>query len=129
MVSIKKDITQNLNRLFEFILPKKDKYANEKVIFYLRLYTGVMRAEDNLNAGNYARTINLLKVVRNTAGSTQFREESVFLERIRDIAHDSINFLSVQKKGKKQSAFYTILTKLQMAQNLCILRILKREGK
>ncbi len=132
MVPINKDISINLNKLMDFILPKQEKYVNAKIIFYIRLYTGVMRAEDNLNAKNYGRVTNLCKVVRNIAKNSAFKEEETYLKRIRDIASEVINWTKkIEKKRKKHdlSDAYAVLTKLQLAQNLCILRILKRSEK
>ena len=115
----------------EFVFPKKEKYINEKIIFYLRLYTDLTKAEEKMNEAGFRRMINLLKVVRNMAKSTVFKEEEAYLKRIREIASSVIsNKDKIRRAIKRDPADVPLhaKTKLQLAQNICILRILKRES-
>ena len=130
MVPIEKDITINLNKLIGFIFPKKEKYLNEKIIFYIRLYTDIIKAEDKMNLDGFNKMVNLLKVVRNMSRNTKFKEEEAYLKRIREIVSSIISNASIIKKAIKKDPAgdpYHAMTKLQLAQNICILRILKRD--
>ena len=132
MVPINKDIAINLNKLIKFVFPKKDKYLNEKTLFYLRLYTDLLRAETNMAEGGCNRVVYLLRIVRNMSRSTEFKEEEAYLKRIREIANEIISHISsikrIMNKDPTGDAFHA-KTKLQLAQNICILRILKRGSK
>lgn len=129
MVPLNKDIAINLNKLINFVFPKKDKYITEKTLFYLRLYTGLIKAEDKLTPDGCSRMVNILKVVRNMAKSSEYKEEEAYLKRIREIANEIISNMSkirrIINKDPTSDAFHA-KTKLQLAQNICILRILKR---
>ncbi len=128
----KRGIPIRLSKLLAFILPRKEKYINEKILYYLRIYTGVLQAEDNLSAHRYGKSANLLRVVRNSTRNPAFREESVFLQRIHSIADEMVEWLKkVERMNRKLEItdIYTYITKLQMAQNICILRILERKEK
>ena len=130
MVPINKDITINLNKLIGFIFPKKEKYLNEKVIFYLRLYTDLIKAEEKMTLNGFKRMSNLLKVVRNMSRNSKFKEEEAYLKRIREIVSSILSkSLTIKSEIRKDPACDPChaMTKLQLAQNICILRILKRE--
>lgn len=132
MVPLKKEVSLSLGKFLDFVFPKKEKYLNEKTIFYLRLYTDLIRAEDRLNPNQNKAMVNILKVVRNMARSTEFREEEAYLKRIRDIASEILgNFNKIKIQIKKDPAGDPMhaKTKLQLAQNICILRIIKRSAK
>ncbi|MCK5282442.1 MAG: hypothetical protein KAK00_03455 [Nanoarchaeota archaeon] len=129
MVPLKPEIPININKLFEFVFPKKEKYINEKIIFYLRLYTDLVRAEDNISKSRYKKMINLLKVVRNTTKGTTFKEDELYLKRIRQISNEILSNVKCVKCRSKDCQICDsahMKTKLQLAQNICILRILKR---
>ncbi len=130
MVQLNKDISINLNKLIGFIFPKKEKYLNEKMIFYIRLYTDLVRAEDAMTIERFNKMINLLKVVRNMSRESKFKEEESYLKRVREIANSIISNGSLIKSAIRKDPACDPLhakTKLQLAQNICILRILKRE--
>lgn len=130
MVPINKDITINLNKLIGFIFPKKEKYLNEKTLFYIRLYTDLIRAEDRMKLDGLNKMINFLKVVRNMSRDLKFKEEEAYLKRIREITNSIISNASLIKQAIRKDPMcdpFHAKTKLQLAQNICILRILKRE--
>ena len=130
MVSINKDISINLNKLIGSIFPKKEKYLNEKIIFYIRLYTDLIRAEDKMTLDGFNKMINLLKVVRNMSRDPKFKEEEAYLKRIREIVNSIISNGSIIKRAIRKDLAcdpYHAKTKLQLAQNICILRVLKRD--
>ena len=129
MVPLKKEVSISLNKLLGFVFPQKEKYKNEKNLFYLRLYSDLIRAEDRLNPEKCKTMTNILKVVRNMARTTEFKEEEAYLKRIRDIASEVIsnmNKIKVQIKKDPIGDPMHAKTKLQLAQNICILRIMKR---
>jgi hypothetical protein len=131
MVPLNKTVPINLNALIKFIFPKKEKYMNEKIMLYIRLYTDLVRAEEKLISSNFARSINLLKVVRNMSRA-EFKEEEAYLKRIRDIVNSIIsNIASIKRELRKDPNCDPLhaRTKLQLAENICILRVLKREAK
>ncbi|MBR9698962.1 hypothetical protein GOV09_00710 [Candidatus Woesearchaeota archaeon] len=135
MVSLRKDIKINLNKFLDFVISKDELYINEKIIYYIRLYTDLVRAEENL-AGGFNRMLNYLRIVRNMAKQATFREEEVYFQRIYDIAHEIIGnqakirrAASKLKPGDAYSDPLGARTRMQLAQNICILRVMKREVK
>ncbi|MBD3164127.1 hypothetical protein GF323_02930 [Candidatus Woesearchaeota archaeon] len=132
MVRINKDISINLNKLLNFVFPQKEKYVNEKIMFYLRLYTDLIKAEEKLSIDGFKKMLNLLKVIRNMSKEAGFKEEEAYIRRINQIANSLIkNANEIRKAIRKDptSDAYHAKTKLQLAQNICILRILKRDVK
>jgi hypothetical protein len=126
---VPKDIAISLNKLIEFVFPKKEKYINEKIIFYIRIYTDLVKAEERMTPERCKGIINLLKVVRNMSRNSDFKEEEAYLKRIKEITNSIIfNNKKIIKEVKKDPLgdHFHAKTKLQLAQNICILRILKR---
>ena len=133
MGPLAREITGNLNKLLDVLRPAKGK-TNEKIIFYTRLYTDLIRAEENLKENGFFRLVNYLKVVRHQAKNCEFSDEEVYMKRIHSIANEILNNMDDLKKQIKQSELgdayadpYHARTKLQLAQNICILRILKQD--
>jgi hypothetical protein len=131
MVPFAKDMTISLSKLLEFVFPKREKYLIQRNLFYLRLYTDLIRAEEKMNPRGCKRMENILRVVRNMARNPDFKEEEAYLKRIRSIASDilsNLNRIKIKIKKDPTSDAYHAKTKLQLAQNICILRILKRSS-
>ncbi|MBN1156227.1 hypothetical protein JXA85_01300 [Candidatus Woesearchaeota archaeon] len=119
---MKNGIRANLKKLREFILPDEDKLKREKSVLYLRVYTDLLQAQSNMT--NFKSFSEYLKIVRNIIKTSALKGEECYLSRIQEI----INELLVSKKGR---AYYSkdhhidyAKTKLHVAQNICILRIL-----
>ncbi len=132
MVPITRDIAINLNKLLKYVVPKRDKYINEKIIFYLRLYTDLIKAELRMKPDSWNSMVNLLKVVRNMASSCEFKEEEAYVKRIKSIASEilsKINKIKIKVAKDPSADAYHAKTKLQLAQNICILRILRRGAR
>jgi len=134
MGPISREITNHLNKVVDLVLPKKEKYLNEKMIYYIRMYTDLVRAEENLSDINFNRMLNYLRVVRNMAKTSSFKEEELYFKRIHDIVNEILKGkFSLRKQIKRcilGDAYcdpYSARTKMQLAQNICILRILKRD--
>ena len=123
-----KKIPVNLNKLIGFIFPERQKYFNEKRIYYIRLYTDLIRAEDYLTETGFKKSINFLMIIRNMTKETEFKEEEVYFKRINEIVNGILSKLKNRKnKIKNEMIDHNHLkTKLQLAQNICILRVLKR---
>ena len=132
MVSLNKEITVNFNKLMDFLFPKHEKYINEKILFYIRVYTDLISAQVNISKIHYKRATNYLKVVRNMCRGHQFKEEELYIKRIYEIVNGILaNIRCVRCRAKDCDVCNPAhaRTKLQLAQNICILRILKRREK
>ena len=118
----------SFDKILEKLVPKKDRLKNEMVVHYLRIYTHLVMAGDMLTAGGYERSMNLLTIVRNLTKNCSFREEEPYYRNICKITSD---ILVQRSKIKRRIKAYNASdpahtkTKLHLAENICILRILK----
>jgi hypothetical protein len=116
------------NKLSSAILPKNKSRNNEKILYYLRIYTYLVNAYDFLTYDKYQKSFNHLHVLKNLTKECTYREEKSYVNIISDIVKEiNSNKDEIIRRLSEYHASDPAhsRTKLQLAQNMCIMRILK----
>ena len=107
-------------------LIKQDKLRHqERIVYYLKLYTNLMAAEVKLSS---RRGFDHINIVIHMTKSESFQGEAHYLNYINSIVRDVMsNRKRIQRILSKDPAADPLNAKTQllMAQNICVLRILK----
>lgn len=96
-----------------------------KIAYYLKLYTSLMGAELNLSK---RRGFDQLRIVKNMTSHESYQGENHYISYISSIAKVILsNQKKIQKILNKDPVADPLYAKTQllMAQNICVLRILK----
>ena len=104
------------------------KSEQERMIFYIKLYTHLIIAPEELKS---RRGYDRLKVVYDLTRSASFSGESHYIKYINNIVKDILaNRRRIQALISKDpvSDPFHVKTRLLTAQNICMLRILKISG-
>ena len=122
-----KEYLKKLNELTKFFIPA-DKKQKEKMVMYLRIYTDLIMASCYLGKPTYKRMITLLKLVKRFTKNTEFKEEQKYMQRIHEIVTSILS--NIRCTYCKATDCHLCnpahsRSKMQLAQNICILRILK----
>ncbi|MFC1800584.1 hypothetical protein ACFLYT_00865 [Nanoarchaeota archaeon] len=123
-----KKYVHKLNKLMQELLPQEDKRRNEKILAYIRIYTDLIHAGNLLRKDSYKKSIEFLKIVKRFTKEFYFKEEEAYLKRINELASSILsNIRCVRCRAKDCNVCNPAhaRTKLQLAQNICVLRILK----
>ena len=118
----------NFKKLIDLIIPKKERRQSRIIIDYIRIYTQLNNAFNLLNREYSRRAMEYISVARNIIRENKFEEEKPYLNRILNILNSILrNREAVISKIKKEQASdpFHIKTSVLLAQNICILRILK----
>ncbi|MBI2659840.1 hypothetical protein HYX07_01635 [Candidatus Woesearchaeota archaeon] len=118
----------NFKKLIDLIIPKKERRQSRIIIDYIRIYTQLNNAFNLLNREYCRRAMEYISVARNIIRENKFEEEKPYLNRILNILNSILrNRETVISKIKKEQASdpFHIKTSVLLAQNICILRILK----
>ncbi|MAG92035.1 hypothetical protein CMO83_05145 [Candidatus Woesearchaeota archaeon] len=118
----------NFTKLLDYIMPEKERRQSEIIISYIRIYTHLNTSFNLLNKQTCRRAIEYLSMTKKIIKNTSFREEKPYFRRLLRI----LNFVIRNKKSiisdiKKDETSdpYHVKTSVLLAQNICILRILK----
>lgn len=118
----------HFKKLIDLIMPKKERRQSEIIIGYIQIYTLLNNAFNLLNRENCRRAVERVRIAKKSIRQLKFEEEKPYLGRIANIL-DSIlkNSDAITKGIRKEDASdpFHAKTLLQLAQNICILRILK----
>ena len=119
---------KQVNRLFKLLLPTEERKSSEKILHYLRIYTHLVTALDKIDSRRYKRGFDIVKIVNNLLKTTHYKEEEIYYKKMQDV----INQVLAQRKNLRKMLIdeptsdpLAIKTNLLLAQNICILRILK----
>ena len=99
--------------------------VQEKMAFYLKLYTNLIMAESKLNS---VRGFDHLRIVRVMTREDSYQNELHYLKYVNSIASEVMSKSGIIRKILQTDPMADPLnakTKLLMAQNVCVLRILK----
>jgi hypothetical protein len=118
----------NIYDMFEKrIMPflKKGRREQEKLIYYLKLYSHLLSAMNELRS---RRGFDRLRIVLKLTSKESFSGESHYLKYIGSITRDALanqkRIQGILAKDPTADPLHT-KTRLMIAQNICILRILK----
>jgi hypothetical protein len=111
-----------------------DEYdpKTERFVFYIRLYTYFVQAFDHFNMHDYSEALEFLNVARRFTKSAKLEEEEAkYVKKIDAIIKPivpKLESLSEQFDASPPSKrkIANIKKSLQAAQNICLLRMLKR---
>lgn len=118
----------NFKKLIDTILPKKERRQSEIIISYMRIYTNLNNAFNLLTQETIKRAFEHLSITKRIIKQLNFDEEKPYLKRITDILNPILkNKSSIIKKIRQEGTSdpFHIKTSVLLAQNICILRILK----
>ncbi|HLC60064.1 MAG TPA: hypothetical protein VJJ52_01400 [Candidatus Nanoarchaeia archaeon] len=118
----------NFKKIIDLIIPKKERRQSNIIIGYIRIYTHLNNALNLMNQYNYKRAIEHLKLTKNIIKQLRFDEERPYLARIKKILDSIIGkskSISIKMLKDESSDPLHIKTSMLLAQNICILRILK----
>jgi len=128
MIQLNKIPLKRIGNLLNKLMPKKDVKHGEKILNYIRIYTRLVNAYDLLNKDSYQRAFDHLVIVKNLTREITYREENRYIENINKIVKDILKKKrSIVRRLKKYEATDPAHSKtnLLLAQNICILRIMK----
>lgn len=100
----------------------------DPILFYLKLYTHLISTLDELQ---YIRGVNRLKIVSNLTREASHSGEGHYIKYINTIAREILSDrVKIQRMIIKDPTSDPLRskTKILMAQNICMLRILKLSG-
>ena len=118
----------HFKKLIDLIIPKKERRQSNIIISYIRIYTQLNNAFNLLNKENCKRAFEHLFITKNIIKQLNFQEEQHYLKRISNILNSILKNKGVVimqiRKNKSPDPFH-VKTSVLLAQNICILRILK----
>lgn len=118
----------HFKKLIDLIIPKKERRQSNIIISYIRIYTQLNNAFNLLNKENCKRAFEHLFITKNIIKQLNFQEEQHYLKRISDILNSILKNKGVIimqiRKNEAPDPFH-VKTSVLLAQNICILRILK----
>ena len=118
----------HFKKLIDLIIPKKERRQSNIIISYIRIYTQLNNAFNLLNKENCKRAFEHLFITKNIIKQLNFQEEQHYLKRISDILNSILKnkggIIMQIRKNKAPDPFH-VKTSVLLAQNICILRILK----
>lgn len=118
----------HFKKLIDLIIPKKERRQSHIIISYIRIYTQLNNSFNLLNKENCRRAFEHLLITKNIIKQLDFQEERHYLRRISDILNSTLkNKEAIIKQIRKNEAPdpFHVKTSVLLAQNICILRILK----
>ncbi len=108
----------------------KERRRSEKAVFiyYIRLYTSLIISMNYLDKTHYKESISHLKILKNFMRSSKIESEEIYLNRIKTLVSlvlKSIKCGRCRAKNCIKCDKSHARTRLQLAQNICILRMLE----
>lgn len=118
----------HFKKLLDLIIPLKERRQSEIIISYIRIYSRLNTAFDLLNKDNCKRAFEHLSISKKILKQLKFNEEKPYLRRIANILNRILkneNKIIQGIKREETSDPFHVKTSVLLAQNICILRILK----
>ena len=118
----------HFKKLIDLIIPKKERRQSNIIISYIRIYTQLNNAFNLLNKENCKRAFEHLFITKNIIKQLNFQEEQHYLKRISDILNSILKnkeAIITQIRMNESPDPFHVKTSVLLAQNICILRILK----
>ena len=118
----------HFKKIIDLIIPKKERRQSNIIISYIRIYTQLNNAFNLLNKENCKRAFEHLFITKNIIKQLNFQEEQHYLKRISDILNSILKnkeAIITQIRMNESPDPFHVKTSVLLAQNICILRILK----
>ncbi|MBI2657653.1 hypothetical protein HYX08_03085 [Candidatus Woesearchaeota archaeon] len=114
--------------LIDIIMPKKERRQSKIIISYIRIHTQLNNAFNMLSKDRCRHAFEYLSLAKKFIRQLKFEEEKLYLNRILKILNELLKnkerIIAGIRKEEASDPFH-IKTFLLLAQNICILRILK----
>lgn len=118
----------NFKKLIDLIIPKKERRQSEIIIGYIGIYTLLNNAFNLLNRESCKKSMEYLQIAKKGINELKFEEEAPYLKRISNILNailkNSRAIINGIREGQASDPFH-VKTSVLLAQNICVLRILK----
>jgi hypothetical protein len=119
---------KNFKKLIDIIIPRHEREKNKIIINYVRINNHLNTAFELLNRDDCSRGFEYLLISRKILKQMKFGNEASYLKRIAKILDSLLKrksmIISRLKKDEASDPFH-VKTQVMLAQNICILRILK----
>ena len=110
------------------LLNQKGQREQEKLLHYLKIYSNLLSSQNLLKKNHSTRSFYHLKIVVTLTNETAYPGEAHYLKYINTIAREALAkrkiITRIINKNETEDALH-VVTKMLMAQNICVLRILK----
>jgi hypothetical protein len=118
----------HFKKLINLIMPAKERRQSSIIIKYLGIYTQLNNAFNLLNKSSCRRAFEHLRIAKNMMGQDKFDEEQHYMKRISAILNSLLKNKDKIIEGiikEEASDPFHAKTSVMLAENICILRILK----
>lgn len=131
--SIYRKVYETINpvRLRKFVkrmVTLQDKRVNSKIISYIRIFSHLNTATSIWSKKKREKGLHFLRLVKNLTSDCPFREEELYYRKINEIMSNMLSESTCNicnSHSCRHVKPQRIKTKIKLAQNICILRILK----
>ncbi|MFH1978434.1 MAG: hypothetical protein ABIJ92_03850 [Candidatus Aenigmatarchaeota archaeon] len=121
-------INEYLKPFADVLFTKQEKKNIVERVYYLRIYAMLAYALVLMNSTSYKRAFNRLEILKNLTRNPITEKESIYVKHIdglvRSIIKDKKKIVMRLKKEESHDPVHA-KTRLQLAQNISIIRILK----
>ena len=110
----------------------ENKRKNKKVISYLRLYSHLNNAKHVWKTKTRSKPVHYLKIVRSFTDSCPFREEEPYYKKINELIRGIITEAKCKECNTytcKHIVTSRVKIRIKLAENICMLRLLKVNEK
>tara|TARA_Y100000310_G_C20002294_1_gene499100 strand:+ start:106 stop:474 length:369 start_codon:yes stop_codon:yes gene_type:complete len=118
--------------MIDVIIPKKQRKQSMNIITYISIYTHLNNALNLLGNNGYKRAFDRLTVAKSIVKQIDDDKEKPYLKKIlktidsmMKIKEDLLKEIKKETINNEQQDPYHIRTSIMLAQNICVLRILK----
>ncbi len=129
MKSYKELLPSTMKEMFKLIEKVgKPKKVNEKILDYLQIYTHLIMANFLLKRDTFKKALDQLQVIMNLTKQIKYKDEEFYLMTIRKLVKEIISKQKRIARGFNKDYITdpgNAKVKLQLAQNICVLRVLR----
>lgn len=115
-------------KLIDMIMPKKERRQSKIIISYIRIHTQLNNAFNMLSRERCRHAFEYVSIAKKLIKQLKFEEEKLYLDRILKILNQILrnkDMIAAGIRKEEASDPFHVKTLLLLAQNICILRILK----
>jgi len=120
----------SMNRLIKYVMPNWKRKSDINILDYITMYTHLIKASELLNVVYYKKSFNHMLVIKRLALRPP-KDEEYYYQTIRSTIKTIISQeadIIKRLKDYEASDPCHAKTKLLLAQNICILRILNNSS-
>lgn len=99
------------------------RLRNRKIIFYIRIYTLLVNASQFNEIGKKIKCRNILRVASDMTRKSSFSDEKIAISRLHKLVLELIAIIDSKESNDPEAGHFK--AKSQLAENICILRLMK----